>query len=56
MHKFCSQLLNLSEFQSHPSFHPARMKKIHSKVKALEWSQHFSHCKSRGIFQTLKGI
>ena len=21
----------------------ARMKKIHSKLKALEWSQHFSH-------------
>ena len=25
------------------------------KMKALEWSQHFSDCKSLGIFQTLKG-
>ena len=29
---------------------PARMKKIHPKMKALEWSQHFSHYKSMGIF------
>ena len=29
---------------------PARMKKIHWKMKALEWSQHFSHYKSIGIF------
>ena len=27
------------------------MKKIHLKVKALEWSQHFSHYKSMGIFK-----
>ena len=33
----------------------ARMKKIHPKMKVLEWSQHFSHYKSMGIFQTLKG-
>ena len=26
------------------------MKKIHSKLKAIEWSQHFSHYKSIGIF------
>ena len=26
------------------------MKRIHSKLKALEWSQHFSHYKSIGIF------
>ena len=25
---------------------PVRME-IHSKMKALEWSQHFSHCKSK---------
>ena len=24
----------------------ARMRKIHSKIKALEWSQQTSHCKS----------
>ena len=29
---------------------PARMKKIHWKMKVLEWSQHFSHNKSMGIF------
>ena len=27
---------------------PARMKKIHPKMKALEWSQHLSHYKSMG--------
>ena len=31
------------------------MKKIHLKLKALEWSQHFSHYKSMGIFQNAKG-
>ena len=29
----------------------ARMKKIQSKMKAVECSQHFSHCKSMGNFQ-----
>ena len=29
---------------------PARMKKIHWKMKVLEWSQRFSHCKPMGIF------
>ena len=33
----------------------ARILKIHPKMKALELSQHFSHCKSMGIFQMLKG-
>ena len=28
----------------------ARMKKIHPKMKVLEWSQHLSHYKSMGIF------
>ena len=32
-----------------------KMKKIHSKIKALERLQHFSHYRSMGIFQTLKG-
>ena len=31
-------------------FLSARMKKIHPKMKVLEWSQHFSHYKSTGIF------
>ena len=34
---------------------PASIKKIHIKLKALERSQHSSHYKSMGIFQTLKG-
>ena len=29
---------------------PVRMNKINPKLKALEWSQHFSHYKSMGIF------
>ena len=34
---------------------PARMKKIQSKMKALECSQHFSHCKSIGNFSGTQG-
>ena len=34
---------------------PARKKKIHTKMKALEWSQHFSHYKSMGIFSDAPG-
>ena len=33
----------------------ARMKKIRSKMKVLEWSQHFSHYKSMGIFPDAQG-
>ena len=33
----------------------ARIKKIHPKMKVLEWSQHFSHYKSMGIFQDAQG-
>ena len=33
----------------------ARMRKIHSKLKALEWSQYFSHYKSMGIFSSAQG-
>ena len=29
---------------------PARMRKIHLKMKVLEWSQQFSHCISMQIF------
>ena len=29
--------------------------KIHPKMKALEWSQHFSHNKSMGIFSDAQG-
>ena len=34
---------------------PARMMKIHLKMKVLKWSQHFSHYKSMGIFQGAQG-
>ena len=33
----------------------ARMKKIHPKMKVLEWSQHFSNYKSMGIFPDAQG-
>ena len=33
----------------------ARMKKIHPKMKVLEWSQHISHYKSMIIFQDAQG-
>ena len=33
----------------------ARMRKIHLKLKALEWSQYFSHYKSIGIFPNAQG-
>ena len=33
----------------------ARMKKIHPKMKVLEWAQHFSHYKSMGIFPDAQG-
>ena len=34
---------------------PARMKMIESIMKELEWSQHFSHYKSMGIFPDAQG-
>ena len=34
---------------------PARMRMIESKMKELECSQDYSHYKSMGIFQMLKG-
>ena len=34
---------------------PTRIKMIHTKMKELEWSQHFSHYKSMGIFQDAQG-
>ena len=30
-------------------------RKIQLKMKMLEWSQHFSHCKSMGIFPDAQG-
>ena len=37
------------------SWSPARMKMIQSKMKGLEWSQHFSHYKSMKIFPDAQG-
>ena len=34
---------------------PAIIKEIQSKLKALEWPQHLSHCKSIGIFPDAQG-
>ena len=34
---------------------PARMKKIHLKMKALGWARRFSHYKSMGIFPNAQG-
>ena len=34
---------------------PARMKKIPLEMKALELTQHVSHCKSMGIFSKAQG-
>ena len=31
------------------------MRKIHSKMKVLEWSQQISHCKSMQIFYDAQG-
>ena len=45
---------NLSKLLS-MSLLPARMKMIESKMKELEWSQHFSHYKSMGIFPDAQG-
>ena len=33
----------------------ARIKKIHQKMKVLEWSHHFSHYKYMGIFPDTQG-
>ena len=47
---------NLDSFQLLcMSLLPARMKMMRSKMKWLEWSQHFSHYKSMGIFQNAQG-
>ena len=50
----------MAENQNHSNFLwvtllPARMRKIHSKMKLLEWSQQISHCKSMQIFYGAQG-
>ena len=48
------QNLNSSKLSCMSSL-PARMRMINSNMKELDCSQVFSHYKSMGIFQTLKG-
>ena len=50
-----------SERNSNPFEHlcmsslPAKMKKIQSKMKVLEWPQHISHCESMESFPDAQG-
>ena len=37
-----------SNFNGSPGY--LQMRKIHSKMKVLEWSQQIAHCKSMQIF------
>ena len=43
----------MAENQNHSNFYGSpfylQMRKIHSKMKVLEWSQQISHCKSMQI-------
>ena len=43
----------LSNFYGNPCY--LQMRKIHSKMKVLEWSQQISHCKSMQIFYDAQG-
>ena len=49
----CSKNQTHSNFYGSPCYQ--QMRKIHSKMKVLEWSQQISHCKSMQIFMMLKG-
>ena len=42
-----------SNFYGSPCY--LQMRKIHSKMKVLEWSQQISHCKSKQIFYDAQG-
>ena len=50
----------MAENQTHSnmlwvSLLPARVRKIHSKINVLEWSQQISHCKSMQMFYDAQG-
>ena len=49
----------MAENQTHSNFYGSpcylQMRKIHSKMKVLEWSQQISQCKSMQIFYDAKG-
>ena len=49
----------MAENQTHSNLYRGpgylQMRKIHSKMKVLEWSQQISHCKSMQIFYDAQG-
>ena len=49
----------MAENQTHSNFYGSpcylHMRKIHSKMKVLEWSHQLSHCKSMQIFYDAQG-
>ena len=49
----------MAENQTHSNFYGSpchlQMRKFHSKMKVLEWSQQISHCKSMQIFYDAQG-
>ena len=49
----------MAENQTHSNFYGSpwylQMRKIHSKMKVLEWSQQIFHCKSMLIFYDAQG-
>ena len=50
----------MAENQTHSNFYGSpcylQMKKIHSKMKVLEWSQQISYCKSLQLFYDAQGV
>ena len=48
-------LQGLSKIDDRLSLLPVSMVKVHSKIKVLEWPQHFSHYKSMGIIPDAQG-
>ena len=55
----CSWWMGVAEHQTHSNFDRSlcylQMRKIHSKMKVLEWSQQISHCKSMQILYDAQG-
>ena len=51
--------MGVAENQTHSNFYGRpgylQMRKIHSKMKGLEWSQQISHCNSVQIFYDAQG-
>ena len=49
----------MAENQTYSNFYGSpcylKMRKIHSKMKVLEWSQQISHCKSMQTFYDAQG-